>query len=210
MKPLMMGFVALAMFSVGGGVGKAQARVEANSIWAGEIGPAQAPSGYVTFCRTTPQECTAPPSAAEQLTQDRWRELREANRLANVIVEPQSDFDHYGVAEVWAVPGSYGDCEDYVLLKRKWLIQKGWPAGTLLITVVLDELGEGHAVLLARTSGGDLVLDNKTDDVRLWSQTPYLFVKRQSASNPSQWAKIGKLQRNHSPTPRAGIPDPIR
>jgi predicted transglutaminase-like cysteine proteinase len=120
-----------------------------------------------------------------------WRELQEANTLANHMIEPLSDSDQHSRAEVWTIPGLFGDCEDYVLLKRKWLMEKGWPSGSLLISVVYDEVGEGHAVLVARSSAGDLVLDNKTDEIRLWSETPYRFVKRQSVSDPQRWVRVG-------------------
>ena len=59
------------------------------------------------------------------------------------------------------MPRTKGDCEDYALLKRHTLIRKGWPVGSLLLTVVRDEKGEGHAVLTARTKQGDFILDNK-------------------------------------------------
>jgi predicted transglutaminase-like cysteine proteinase len=39
------------------------------------------------------------------------------------------------------------DCEDYVLLKRRMLMQAGWPREALLVTVVRDKKGDGHAVL---------------------------------------------------------------
>ncbi len=45
----------------------------------------------------------------------------------------------------------YGDCEDYALLKRKMLMQAGWPREALLMTVVRDKKGEGHAVLTVKT-----------------------------------------------------------
>ena len=38
-------------------------------------------------------------------------------------------------------------CEDYALLKRHELMQLGWPSSALLMTVVMDESFEGHAVL---------------------------------------------------------------
>ena len=59
----------------------------------------------------------------------------------------------------------YGDCEDYVLLKRKMLIDAGWPREALLITVVRDRKGEGHAVLTVKTDKGELVLDNQNENV---------------------------------------------
>ena len=36
--------------------------------------------------------------------------------------------EHWGVVERWSYPDDgYGDCEDYVLLKRRMLMQAGWP-----------------------------------------------------------------------------------
>jgi predicted transglutaminase-like cysteine proteinase len=78
-----------------------------------------------------------------------------------------------------------------VLLKRKDLVARGWPTSALSIAVVYDEIGDGHAVLLVRTTSGDYVLDNKTDEIRLWSDTGYLFVKRQSDSDPRKWVAVG-------------------
>ncbi len=72
----------------------------------------------------------------------------------------------------------------------------GWPVSALLMTVVRDEKGEGHAVLTARTMQGDFILDNKFEDVRLWSQTPYEYVMRQSYINPHVWVA---LDTRHSP-----------
>jgi hypothetical protein len=41
--------------------------------------------------------------------------------------KPMTDLDHWGVVERWNYPDDgYGDCEDYVLLKRRLLIQLGW------------------------------------------------------------------------------------
>jgi predicted transglutaminase-like cysteine proteinase len=74
-----------------------------------------------------------------------------------------------------------GDCEDYQLMKRKLLIEAGLPRRSLRMTVVIDENGEGHAVLTVRTDRGDLILDNKTDDVLEWFRTNYRYIKRESA-----------------------------
>lgn len=155
-------------------------------------GSANPPIGYVEFCRHAPDQCTARGGGrAEPLTEMRWRELRDINSFANRIVSPATDIDFYRREEVWALPETYGDCEDYVLLKRKWLIERGWPTGALLVTVVFDEAGDGHAVLLVRTDRGELVLDNKTDEIRGWFDTAYRFVKRQSVGNPNRWVSVG-------------------
>jgi predicted transglutaminase-like cysteine proteinase len=106
-------------------------------------------------------------------------------------IKPMTDMDHWGVLERWNYPDDgYGDCEDYVLLKRRLLIQLGWPREALLVTVVLDNEDVGHAVLTVATDKGDLVLDNKKEDILLWSMTGYRFVKRQSQSMQNELTPV--------------------
>jgi predicted transglutaminase-like cysteine proteinase len=106
-----------------------------------------------------------------------------------------TDLDHYGVVEKWTYPDDgYGDCEDYVLLKRRMLMQAGWPREALLITVVRDKKGDGHAVLTVKTDRGEFILDNQNEAIVLWHETGYRFVKRQSQSNPNVWISLGDLR----------------
>jgi len=79
-----------------------------------------------------------------------------------------------------------------VLLKRRMLMQAGWPRQALLITVVRDKRGDGHAVLTVKTDKGELILDNQNEDILLWSETGYRFVKRQSQSDPNMWLALGE------------------
>jgi predicted transglutaminase-like cysteine proteinase len=120
-------------------------------------GQALPPVGYVDFCARHPAECRAIGSskAKVQLTSERWQVLREINSFVNRKIRPAHDIDLYGVSEYWAIPTDAGDCEDYVLLKKRYLEGLGFPARTLLITVVIEEHGGGHAVLTVRTSAGD-------------------------------------------------------
>ncbi|EFL90464.1 transglutaminase family protein cysteine peptidase btlcp [Ahrensia sp. R2A130] len=150
------------------------------------------PIGHAYFCQQLPQECAVRTKNAEpmRLTKKRWRELTEINAYANAAVSPVTDQDFYGVEEHWTYPKSYGDCEDYVLLKRYMLMQKGWPASSLLITVVKQANGEGHAVLTVRTDRGDFALDNLRGKVSLWSKTPYQYLKRQSRFHSGRWTSI--------------------
>jgi len=159
------------------------------------------PIGYVNFCRERETECRPSGRFADriQLTAAKSRELAEVNKSVNDAVAPITDLDLYGKIEVWTYPVKEGDCEDYVLLKRRILIERGWPESALLITVVRDENNEGHAVLTVRTDRGDLVLDNKQRDVMAWADTPYTFVKQQSARNPLVW--ISLLPPNLEPQP---------
>jgi predicted transglutaminase-like cysteine proteinase len=152
------------------------------------------PIGWVQFCGDNPTDCKvdALPTRVAKLDSRAWRELVRINRDVNDAVEPMSDLDHWGTLEKWSYPtDGKGDCEDYVLEKRKRLIEAGWPRQSLLITVVRDKKGDGHAVLTVRTDRGDFVLDNQETRVKGWTDTGYTFVKRQSAEHPNKWVSLG-------------------
>jgi predicted transglutaminase-like cysteine proteinase len=150
------------------------------------------PIGYVTFCQEHQGDCRPGPRFADriQLTAAKYRQIEEVNTAVNTEIAPVTDLELYGKAEVWTYPTTKGDCEDYVLLKRRILIERGFPESTLLITVVRDENNEGHAVLTVRTDAGDFVLDNKRRDIVRWADTPYTFIKRQSEKNPLVWISL--------------------
>jgi predicted transglutaminase-like cysteine proteinase len=150
------------------------------------------PIGYVTFCQEHQGDCRPGPRFADriQLTPAKFRQIEEVNTAVNTAIAPVTDLELYGKAEVWTYPTTKGDCEDYVLLKRRILIERGFPESTLLITVVRDENNEGHAVLTVRTDAGDFVLDNKRRDIVRWADTPYTFIKRQSEKNPLVWISL--------------------
>jgi len=102
-----------------------------------------------------------------------------------------TDLEHHGVVEKWSYPDDgYGDCEDYVLLKQRLLAEAGWPRQALLITVVRDDKGEGHAVLTVKTDKGDYILDNQHPAVLPWSETSYRYIKRQSQHDPNVWVSL--------------------
>jgi predicted transglutaminase-like cysteine proteinase len=169
----------------------AQAQSAAPSHVMPTAGWASAPVGHVAFCRAYPQECAAAAkSHPVRLDRERWLQLVRINEQVNRTITPVTDLELYGVEEMWILPTTEGDCEDYVVLKRRKLVQEGWPAGALLITVVFDEEGEGHAVLTVRTDRGDLILDNKTDAIHPWGRTAYRYVKRQSEADPKRWVSI--------------------
>ena len=154
------------------------------------------PIGWVQFCTENPGECQGGPSEPRDivLSHAAWRDLLKVNRWVNAAVKPMTDMDHWGVIEKWSLPtDGYGDCEDYVLLKRKMLIDAGWPREALLITVVRDKKGEGHAVLTVKSDKGEFVLDNQNESIVAWTETGYRFVKRQSQSDPNVWVSLGDV-----------------
>jgi predicted transglutaminase-like cysteine proteinase len=155
---------------------------------------ARPPIGWVEFCIENPRECDGKSLEARDvvLTTAAWKDLQRINKWVNEQIKPMTDLDHWGVVERWSYPDDgYGDCEDYVLLKRRMLMQAGWPRQALLITVVRDLKGEGHAVLTVKTDKGEFVLDNQDEEVRLWSETGYRYVKRQSQTDPNFWVALG-------------------
>jgi predicted transglutaminase-like cysteine proteinase len=156
------------------------------------VGNASPPIGAYQFCKEIPADCANP--AGDQgvltLTEDRWKTILKINYQVNSTITPMTDKEIYGVEERWAYPQTAGDCEDYALLKRKLLINAGFSPSDLLMTVVLQPNGEGHAVLTVRTDRGDFILDNMRNKVMLWADTEYTFLKRQSASDPTRWSKL--------------------
>ncbi|MCZ4273352.1 transglutaminase-like cysteine peptidase [Maritalea porphyrae] len=150
------------------------------------------PIGHVEFCQTRPAECVKNSIEVQAVTlnQDNWSQLLEINKKYNAEIRPITDQDLYRVAEFWTYPNGAGDCEDYVLAKRRALIDAGWPKSTLLITVVRQANGAGHAVLMVRTDRGDLVLDNQDGLILRWSETPYTYIKRQSQAHAGIWVEL--------------------
>lgn len=159
------------------------------------LGPeTSVPFGWFDFCQRYSGECddAARPAQNIELTAGAFRKIESVNALVNNQIEPVSDPQHAGVPDAWDYPeDGKGDCEDYALMKRRLLIRAGFPRGALLLSVVKDEHGDGHSVLLVRTSRGDFVLDNLADEVSPWAKTPYRFVKRQSQENQNVWVAVG-------------------
>ena len=150
------------------------------------------PIGFVEFCQRNPDACQ--PAEGKQrrvsMTEEKWLLVRMVNAFVNGAIAPITDETLYGTPEYWTLPANAGDCEDLVLLKKKILQQKGIPAEALRITVVLDEHGEGHAVLSLTTTRGDVILDNRRNEIRSWNATGYTMLKRQSAQDPRKWVSL--------------------
>ncbi|MDK1388040.1 hypothetical protein ILFOPFJJ_04410 [Ensifer psoraleae] len=155
-------------------------------------GTTNPPIGHYEFCKSNPSECTANEtnSGPMGLTREGWQKILEVNYEVNQAVTPMTDMEIHGVEEEWSYPDAVGDCEDYVLLKRRKLIESGFSPADLLITVVLQPNGDGHAVLTVRTDRGDFILDNMRSKVLRWSETEYTFLKRQSSENAGRWVKL--------------------
>jgi predicted transglutaminase-like cysteine proteinase len=171
------------------------------------FGPTDPPYAFWRFCDEFPADCVKKRAVDSRFDAKPFRltELADINATINHAIDPVTDLELYGVSDYWTLPlNGKGDCEDYALLKRHVLIEAGWPASSLLVTVVLDEKNDGHAVLTARTVQGDFVLDNKSDEIKLWHATPYRFVMRQSYLDPKAWVALDPGQ-STPPVAIAGV-----
>lgn len=157
---------------------------------AGQAGPTPA---WIAFCQQLPRECRVDLSEPATITlhQQTWDVIVAINERVNRTILAVTDQDHWGVIDRWDYPDNgVGDCEDIQLLKRKLLIAAGLPRRALRMTVVTDEEGAGHAVLMVRTDYGDFILDNKRDTVLPWQETGYRYVKREG-SDSAAWVWLG-------------------
>ena len=158
-------------------------------------GTTSQPIGHYVFCQSHRAECSVRTTRDPRvhLTPKEWNQLVAVNAEVNRDIKEATDEQIYGRPEWWAYPDKIGegDCEDLVLLKRRDLIRDGWPTGALLITVVRQQNGDGHAVLTVLTDRGDLILDNLNPRILVWNQTNYDYLKRQSEYNSGQWVGIG-------------------
>jgi predicted transglutaminase-like cysteine proteinase len=151
-----------------------------------------APIGYINFCARAEQECRFNTGKAERvvMSAEKIDQLNQVNTYVNTKIKPTGDVEVYGVPDFWTYPITTGDCEDYVLLKKRYLQGLGFSADKLLITVVLDENRAGHAILTVMTDQGDMILDNRRNQILKWNQTGYKFLKRQSQADATVWVSL--------------------
>lgn len=144
------------------------------------VGFASACASYRWLCRETPSRVKAEQAGMPL--------LRKVTRTVNLHVISTEDRSASGNGDVWTLPvGGRGDCEDYALQKMKDLIDAGFPANRLALSVVIGLRDENHVVLIARMDDGDYVLDNLNNAVKPWRATPYTFLATQDFRAKSTW-----------------------
>jgi predicted transglutaminase-like cysteine proteinase len=142
-----------------------------------------APLGYQLMCLKTPAECRGGGRAVVEGSTQIMALIRKVNSSVNRSMTPRDD----GAVDRWSADGNTGDCEDYVLSKRKALIKAGVSPSSLRIAYVKTSWGEGHAILVVKTTSGDFVLDNLNGKVRPLSQSGYRMVSM-SGADPRKWS----------------------
>jgi len=152
------------------------------------------PFGYLAFCSNKDKviqnlcrrEDTEDREGTKELFSFRlFKKLKAVNRSVNKHMRYMTDKKQYGHPEVWALNLKkgrhiYGDCEDYALLKQHLLIKYGVPRSSLSIAIGKHPVAGRHAVLLVRTSIGDLILDSITDRIFFTARSPFKITKFQS------------------------------
>lgn len=142
--------------------------------------------GLQGFCNRNPDDCRKNDKVQiVKLTPAILRQLESINNDFNRRITYAHDDVQYGRIDYWTYPDSgMGDCEDYAFAKRRALIALGWPPSSLLIATAIAETEGGHAVLVARTTGGDFVLDNRYNTVKPWHTLPYKWLSLQDPKDP--------------------------
>jgi predicted transglutaminase-like cysteine proteinase len=134
----------------------------------------------VTFTRSAPPRWSQVIARhRQQVSQsdEAWRKLVAPQDKADAIevlkrVNKQvnratyvSDEQNWGIPDYWATPQELmergGDCEDYAVAKYLMLRELGVSASQLHIAVGVD-----HAFLVVMTEAGNLVLDNRDNELR--------------------------------------------
>ena len=180
------------------GFGQASESALPSASYAAVGASTSVPYGWVDFCGRRPEECQlgALKPLDVRLTKASLAQLDRINRSVNDAIEPMTNLAHWGTTlDHWDYPlDGKGDCKVYALYKRKLLIDAGFPRQALLMTVVKDLEGEGHAILTVKTDRGEFVLDNLTDEIRPWDATGYTYIKRQAQNDPNLWLDLGGVR----------------
>ncbi|NBN63011.1 hypothetical protein GWI72_09915 [Microvirga tunisiensis] len=149
-------------------------------------GKTRAPKAYLVFCIRNPGECRGDRSSVDVVSYSPQL-VAKLNRVNNQVNRSITWVKESG--DSWKVGGRTGDCEDFALTKRSQLIKLGVPAGALRMAVVRTREGEGHAVLVVKTTKGELVLDNIKKTIVSRQQTDYRWIAIAS-QNPGAWQRL--------------------
>lgn len=145
------------------------------------MAPAATPTAMTFFCRKYEGECATSGTSSVRMTADLMKALDQVNKRVNRSISYRSE-----KADIWTLNPRSGDCEDYALSKRSALIKMGVPAGSLRIAVTATPRGVPHAILVVKTSAGDVVLDNRSNTVKELRASGYR-IQMMSSANPLRW-----------------------
>jgi predicted transglutaminase-like cysteine proteinase len=146
-------------------------------------------------CRADPKQCSNAAAQRYLSLIDEGRRLPERakieriNRAVNAAIRYTSDFDQYGVPDLWTAPlatlsTGQGDCEDYAIAKYAALRDAGFSSDDLRLLIVRDRVArQDHAVVGVRQDGRWLMLDNRhevlLENKDAWHFTPLFVLDQQ-------------------------------
>lgn len=144
--------------------------------------PVPTPVGAVDLCKKYDWVCKK-----QEGTNSNKEDVEFINTNVNKI-NPVEDIQQYGIAEYWSLPGRFGaDCEDYVLEKKRRLLESGFNSENLIISVVLTKKFETHALLFWLNGDTIYVLDNLTNKIVPLKKSRYRLIWVQNPLNKNQW-----------------------
>ena len=106
--------------------------------------------------------------------------IQLVNAWVNESVRYVEDAKNFGSTDLWATASmtmrtKRGDCEDFALLKMRILEAAGVPSDSMYLVIMRDLVVQvDHAVLVASSDEGSVVLDNRTNNmVDAWTASGY-------------------------------------
>lgn len=110
----------------------------------------------------------------------------QVNAQVNENTTYCTDMAAYARPDFWDEANGIGDCEDYALAKRKAFRDMGYGEHCHL-ALCWTEHGEYHAVLIADTTDGQFVLDNRLPRPAAKQDTFYKWDKWEKSG---QWYSL--------------------
>ena len=149
---------------------------------------------FTIFCQTYKDECKETAGTFSHdgpivLNYQLRTQLIQVNSLINDQIAPDANKKGLPGIDPWLLSPISGNCADYAVTKRHYLLQLGWPSAALLLVRVETTTGGGHLVLLVRTRQVDLILDNLNPSVMPISAVNYNFVLIQSPEGSMYWRR---------------------
>lgn len=116
---------------------------------------ASSPIAFSLYCLRNIDECPTKGPKKVAWTTELRSKIVEVQHRVNADITPRND-----AADVWQADVAFGDCDDYVMTKRRHLIKAGIPATAMDLRIKRLADGQGHVTLLVRTTEGTYELDN--------------------------------------------------
>ena len=163
---------------------------QASAIRVGET--TLAPFEHTMFCLSYPRDCLPRAGDLPLDTAERYAELDTINREINASIAFLVDKAASRYGRYWRVDPASGDCNDYAVTKRHYLLRRGWPSAALLLAEVVLKSGEHHLVLVVKMKNAVVVLDNletRVVPMKVALRT-YRWSRIESEQNPKFWNAV--------------------